>query len=91
MCSGCLVNNFASRAQCFKCLKRKPGTELVIPNGDGVVTAGTRECVVCLGAPPAVVFMPCKHLVTCAVCSPKIVDICPLCRSAIKERILPFM
>ena len=41
-------------------------------------------CVVCLEKRPRVVFLPCKHLVCCPLCSIKLGN-CPICRNIIKQ------
>lgn len=46
------------------------------------------ECTVCMDAPRAVVFLPCKHRAVCAACSPNC-DVCPLCRAPIENKIVP--
>jgi hypothetical protein len=83
-CGGCGVNNFASRAQCFKCKGSRPGT-----GNDGVVTKATSECCVCMTNAPTTVFLPCAHMCTCAECAGK-VDTCPICRARVNDRVRPF-
>ena len=44
------------------------------------------ECVICCDGPPTVVFVPCKHHVTCGTCADRIMTAkleCPMCRSRI--------
>lgn len=43
-------------------------------------------CAVCLVNQKDVLFLPCKHIVVCSVCSPGLVD-CPVCRSQIINRV----
>lgn len=87
-CSACNVQNFASRQACFKCKvpKFQPGG----PQTEEVVTAATRECVVCMNANPAVVFLPCKHMACCSACANRVEEKCPICRTAIQSKIEPF-
>ena len=48
------------------------------------------ECSVCLDKASAVVFMPCRHLVACGGCAPKLKR-CPACRADVAERLDVFM
>lgn len=45
------------------------------------------ECCVCMSEPCDVVLAPCGHFVLCASCSAKIIERCPICRSAITHKI----
>ncbi|XP_050679091.1 baculoviral IAP repeat-containing protein 7-B isoform X2 [Leptidea sinapis] len=45
-----------------------------------------RLCKVCMDNEVSMVFLPCGHLVSCAVCSVALVA-CPLCRAAVKARV----
>jgi len=45
------------------------------------------ECVVCLEASPAVVFLPCCHLVCCRECAVAVGAACPMCRARVVERL----
>jgi hypothetical protein len=62
---------------------------------DGLLAAVMKEtnertkCVICYAAPKDVVFYPCKHRCACSACGAKL-STCPICRTAIAERILPF-
>lgn len=50
------------------------------------------ECIVCLDAPPQVIFVPCGHMKTCAACAEKLMkrhSECPLCRTHIMKLIRP--
>lgn len=47
------------------------------------------RCRVCLDVQAAVVFMPCKHRITCVVCSRKVL-ICPICKRRIEQKFTPF-
>ena len=44
----------------------------------------TWACRICFDAAIQIVFLPCKHIICCDVCSRKI-EICPLCRVHIPE------
>ena len=46
-------------------------------------------CVVCQCRLRRVVLMPCAHRCMCRTCS-VVVDLCPLCRKPIAERVVPF-
>ncbi|XP_050520434.1 E3 ubiquitin-protein ligase LRSAM1-like [Daktulosphaira vitifoliae] len=45
------------------------------------------ECIICMETPYNVVFIPCGHLCSCWDCSLKI-QLCPMCRSNINNKIL---
>lgn len=47
------------------------------------------QCVVCMAAARAVVFLPCQHLVACAKCAEG-VSVCPMCRKEIAQRLKPY-
>ena len=42
-----------------------------------------KKCVVCLTRGVECAFVPCGHLVACAVCSANVRDVCPICRAPI--------
>lgn len=93
-CGACHVNNFASRAACFKCKRAKPVAPVaqdgtIAAGGDAVVTQATRECVVCADKQPEVVYLPCQHMSCCKACSDRL-EACPICRAGITQRIVPF-
>ena len=44
------------------------------------------QCKVCLDARVMVVFRPCGHLATCQSCADQLVN-CPICRTAIAEKV----
>jgi hypothetical protein len=46
------------------------------------------ECVVCMNQARVIVFFPCKHRMTCVSCSERL-ELCPLCRAPILDRINP--
>eukprot|EP00906_Rhabdomonas_costata_P006420 RCo009395 len=46
-------------------------------------------CVVCLERPRRTVFLPCRHRVSCEMCSAAMGE-CPMCRSPIAENFTPF-
>lgn len=46
-------------------------------------------CVVCFSELKEVIFYPCRHKCACVRCAEQLTD-CPICRSKISERILPF-
>jgi len=48
------------------------------------------ECVVCLSEKKSVVFMPCKHVACCEICSEKVEE-CPLCREKVESKIKVFL
>ena len=75
-CVKCKVNNYASRPQCFKCKAVRQ---------DGIATSVSRECVICMTNGLEIIFLPCGHVCTCAVCAPK-VQTCPACRAFITEK-----
>ena len=67
---------------------------LLVGLGDVLAQANARMrevsmCSVCMEAPRAVVFLPCRHLATCVVCSKALTE-CSLCRAPIKDRINTF-
>ncbi|XP_046571590.1 baculoviral IAP repeat-containing protein 3-like isoform X2 [Haliotis rubra] len=43
-------------------------------------------CKICFEEPANIVFLPCGHLVACAVCSPAL-ELCPICRKHIRGTI----
>jgi hypothetical protein len=47
------------------------------------------QCVICVERGRSMVFMPCLHRVCCESCTTK-VDRCPLCKSHIQQKLLPF-
>ncbi|XP_071818496.1 uncharacterized protein [Apostichopus japonicus] len=47
-------------------------------------------CKICLDNDVEVLFLPCKHLVTCADCATRI-DTCPICRTEIDDKIYVYM
>lgn len=51
--------------------------------------AHRRCCVVCLELDASVLFLPCKHLKCCENCA-RDLQTCPICRSEILDRIIPF-
>ena len=50
------------------------------------------SCVVCLGAPRAVIILPCQHMASCEGCIPAVKKSgkCPVCRGVIKSTMVPF-
>jgi hypothetical protein len=46
-------------------------------------------CDVCLQRNKCVIFYPCRHKTACQSCADKVL-ICPICRTNIQERIVPF-
>jgi hypothetical protein len=48
------------------------------------------QCCICLDEPKTIVLMPCKHMCMCEACA-FVVDICPICRKKIKNRISVFI
>jgi hypothetical protein len=47
-------------------------------------------CTVCMDAPRTVVFLPCRHMACCAVCSAALhVPQCPICRTPIEQSFEP--
>jgi hypothetical protein len=46
-------------------------------------------CCVCLESRRAVVFLPCKHEATCKACGEQL-DLCPICRTPIHDRVVPY-
>lgn len=50
------------------------------------------ECCICLATKPSIVFMPCRHLITCSGCyDASDFRECPTCRSTIENSITVFM
>ena len=46
-------------------------------------------CSICLENKKSVVFIPCKHEATCKPCSEKVKQ-CPICRTTIQDRFVPY-
>lgn len=46
--------------------------------------AQDKSCLVCIDSLPTVLFFPCRHLVTCETCSPRI-DKCPQCDAIVMK------
>ena len=46
------------------------------------------QCIYCLSFAPTVVFLPCRHMVTCGRCgmNEEIIEHCPCCKTKIKTR-----
>lgn len=44
------------------------------------------ECIICMDNKKQIIFYPCRHLYCCKLCS-KILDLCPICKSAILYKI----
>jgi hypothetical protein len=59
------------------------------PSGEKESYFENDSCVVCMDVPRQVVFVPCGHLITCKICSPKMKD-CPMCRSPISSAVNVF-
>uniref|UniRef100_A0A8R1HNJ6 RING-type domain-containing protein n=1 Tax=Caenorhabditis japonica TaxID=281687 RepID=A0A8R1HNJ6_CAEJA len=50
------------------------------------------ECCICLATKPSIVFLPCRHLITCSGCyEASDFQECPTCRSTIDNSITVFM
>lgn len=49
-----------------------------------------RLCKICMDSEVGVVFLPCRHLVTCCNCAHSLAD-CPLCRQPIKATVRTFL
>lgn len=49
-----------------------------------------RMCKICMDAEVSVVFLPCGHLSCCAECANGM-DLCPMCRAPIQEKIRTFL
>ncbi|CAP28370.2 Protein CBG08656 [Caenorhabditis briggsae] len=50
------------------------------------------ECCICLATKPSIVFMPCRHLITCSDCyDASDFRECPTCRSTIENSITVFL
>ncbi|XP_072400568.1 putative inhibitor of apoptosis [Diabrotica undecimpunctata] len=66
-------------------------TDMCILLMSAEVRANTDKCCrICLNAELQIVFMPCRHLVTCTDCG-YIVDKCAMCRCVITDRLRIFM
>ena len=51
-----------------------------------------QQCIICMDAERAVVFMPCAHLVTCQQCGSRPqMHHCPLCSRQIEQRLSIFV
>ena len=48
-----------------------------------------RCCVVCVTERKCAVFLPCKHLSTCAGCASSL-STCPMCRTRIEDTLLVY-
>ena len=44
------------------------------------------KCATCLTFDKSILFLPCKHIFCCEMCSKKL-DNCPICRTEISEKI----
>jgi hypothetical protein len=51
--------------------------------------APSLECAVCFQSPRNIVFLPCRHLVSCLLCANRI-EVCIICRGQISERMQVF-
>lgn len=49
----------------------------------------SRLCKICLDKEVSVLFFPCKHLICCQACAPRLAK-CPMCRKIIREKILVY-
>ena len=47
-------------------------------------------CIICMSNQVGVVFLPCRNLISCVNCSPKVKD-CPFCRQFIKGKVKTYM
>lgn len=47
-------------------------------------------CTICLDRQVSVVFLPCGHLVACAVCAPQL-RVCPICRALVKGTVKTYI
>ncbi|XP_061887355.1 E3 ubiquitin-protein ligase LRSAM1 isoform X1 [Entelurus aequoreus] len=63
-----------------------PGTPITPSAPSPVEGPGGSECVVCMETTAQVIFLPCGHVCCCQVCSGAMQN-CPLCRSALSQRI----
>lgn len=73
---------------------RVNGKFVTVLGGSSLSTPQTifesEECVVCLDAPPGIVFCPCGHYVCCEECSSHLLKTkggCPMCRGVIKQHV----
>lgn len=53
-----------------------------------------KECKICYSNPATLIFLPCRHLISCASCADRILFInnrreCPMCRTRIESIIIP--
>lgn len=48
------------------------------------------QCKICMDLDVAIVFLPCGHLVSCAMCAPAM-KICPVCRELIRGTVKAYM
>jgi len=56
------------------------------PSAPPIETFQSAECVVCMERKCDIIFLPCGHLCACSVCDRDLTS-CPLCRSAIAQRV----
>lgn len=54
-------------------------------NEDAKCAEGELECVICMDNKRCMLFMPCRHVVSCKTCSEKL-DKCPICKQQIKYK-----
>lgn len=74
----------------FKCANATPSTALRKElNNEKVSHREDPKCRICLDLYANVLFLPCKHLITCSDCAYK-VDTCPICRSTIVSKMPVF-
>lgn len=57
--------------------------EAAVVKPEHVYDSGEETCTMCMDAPKTVVFSPCGHYCSCAVCAGKLDNKCPMCRSVI--------
>lgn len=55
-------------------------------SGDNRESSDEKLCIICNGVPKSVLFMPCKHIVACSMCSNRLHQ-CPVCRENIQNTI----
>jgi len=56
------------------------------PSAPPIETFQSAECVVCMERKCDIIFLPCGHLCACSLCDRDLTQ-CPLCRSAIAQRV----
>jgi len=91
VCSGCFQAHEGTLQRAPAVVTAPAATAPVPPPAPSPAPAGgsAMECVVCMASPKGVVFLPCRHMCCCAACA-SAVDRCPVCRTAVADRMAVF-